>query len=421
MEVKELEQESSWKLTELLKLQPNLERLDLTINDTWDPIFIPWLFQACPACNTLRINHYGFQSDIEPEIEADAIYQSALSSLEELQGTRLRDLSIRLRTVAQWRGILPRLLRSSPLLERLELQDLVDPDTVLRISEGFKAGTHSKLRHLSIVGSAHSNESDKIADLIHAIGEGGFIKDGPQSTMGKLEYYEVNRVYEFTPQSSRTLVDFHADTITVLKLNPTKLVPYSLFVNTISSLPNLRSLEARVRMGIEFGITSIGDTESAFQLSWPCLELRSISLVTDYRRDRRPSQENSLPRRCVNHLFKQIGRLKNLREWKMKNIYRMPIDMENLDELSGLKQLREIELDGMTGFPLDKRGAEWMVLYWPRLSQITLNGALIAVKAESTDGPSEVFKNKTQPLRPEIHNYGRLFFRLLKIIISTPR
>ncbi|KAF9999581.1 hypothetical protein BGZ80_004384 [Entomortierella chlamydospora] len=366
-------------LSGILASQPKLRQLDLTLNKSCDPMFIPKLFQACKNCHSLSLVLRGVK---DPEIgngeESEEAYRVVKDAMEQLDHMQLWELTIRLSSTFQWRAILAQLLRCCPQLERFALRDLCDIYTLQQVIKIFQDDTCPKLKHLCLKGVVWYEEEEDAADnVIRAFGfrQGcnriGGGSDKTRASKSGLESYEALNLVRFTQQSARALGEFHADTLTALELKFSFSVQFPVFAEVMSCLPNLLVLKATIWLGSASGLSDIPDIETALQSTWLCSGLKTIQLCAMYKHQYYKARTSSLVDRGTAYLFEQIGRQLGLQEWTLESNVNLRCMKEGyLSKLTRLKRLRCFGLYVGLDFPLGEDEAEWMVLNWPRLVQV---------------------------------------------------
>ncbi|KAF9198721.1 hypothetical protein BGZ49_000377, partial [Haplosporangium sp. Z 27] len=320
-----------------------LEHLELTYTSrTTSPKFLPRLLYMCPHLHTLRlnvnlalkVNQYSY--DIyrqEQELVRIAMNDMGHSGLRNLY------LSIGGNENLEWLTLLP-LLEHTPYLESLQIPTLCHGELLCKMCDIFRSRENTGLKHLCL-GTFHRGNIAGIYELFRTMKFERGIRGLQSLEIAIQSGMDISIVPEcFGPS------------LTKLKLMNSYICVLP-FAKALKSLPNLKSLEARVRLDRDLY------TDTFLTTSWACVQLKNLNLRI---------MSNSSNVRVVEYVFNQIGRLTDLEILALDgNQYHIEIKDGHLGLLRNLKKLREISVHPI-GHALRERDARWFVNHWSCLS-----------------------------------------------------
>ncbi|KAF9364073.1 hypothetical protein BGX34_002575 [Mortierella sp. NVP85] len=281
-------------------------------------------------------------------------YLDAKAAIERIPEMQLRELSFHSYLQLYDENILRPLLDRCPKMEKL---DVKSDEYLSPLLNAIKEKRLPKLRHFTMAELWSKSVEDSIALL-------SYVESGVES-------FEVDTLNRSIIQS---LIKYHHQSLRTLAFrNSTELLFWE-FSDLLASLPNLQSVRAGVCVREGDG------TNDAPLKHWECGELRSLRLVMESWTFRcvmgSPEWEGSMHKRCLNHLFSEVAKLKGLRELRIgyqRELYLMKSGY--LTRLADLKQLEVFDLARTPPVVFGKDEALWMADNWPRLTQVYSHGA----------------------------------------------
>ncbi|KAF9433528.1 hypothetical protein BGZ76_009318 [Entomortierella beljakovae] len=356
----------------------NLHTFKLTINADWDdPSFISRLFQVAKG---FRV--FGFRLKWSAEFNgatengAEA-YGSLLTSVEQIQDMGIQELSIELPRTYHYQSILILLLQSCPMLEKLEMFGFWADSILQRAAALLEGYRYQKLKYLWLP-YRENNGFNGNADIIRALGYKSRGVNGIDDSHGRgLISFGSSGMLLFQPDCLWNLIEFHANTLTVLNLSSNCDGGIMPFVNVMTRLPSLRTLHIVVLLTLR----RLGDPSSmktVLQIPWSCRKLQSLKFrlstipnLTDFCQE---DWNGSMADQVSGYLFSNLGTQECLQEWFFDcNSKLLTIEKGYLTRLLGLKQLRALEFPEYSiDIYLGEKEAEWIVENWPRLCQFNL-------------------------------------------------
>ncbi|KAF8920943.1 hypothetical protein BGZ58_004210, partial [Dissophora ornata] len=374
------------------------------------------IIENCSQYDSLRLDLY--MSSYTKE-EAREKCQIAKTAMDQMENTRIRELTLeRPEKDVEFAVLIP-LLERCPLLERLKLEDLGRPETVRKIAAVLRNKKCPRLKHLDIgISSGLDGDEEPIAELLRSIecssdrGEHGGIQGGQNggdaggNHGGGLETLSVNYGVYFEEKCLLALTAYHGETLVVLDLS-FRTVELHHFVGAVSCLPKLQSLRICVSLGLR--ILDVPTIEQAFQTPWTCLSLTALEIMLDVDGYHAvgidsPKWKESLQNRFLEYMYSQFGRLRELREWKLRGRFdSLPLQQGYLIRLAGLKQLKSMSLRFDECYEVGAIEAEWMTDNWPGLIHVVTRRNIPRRGGNDTD-PFElnVFTSALRAKRPWI-------------------
>ncbi|KAF9997144.1 hypothetical protein BGZ80_010175 [Entomortierella chlamydospora] len=399
------------RLINLLSSHNSLRRASFGLRCAWDPALLPQLLQVCGRFDSLKLHLEevrGSEKAAKKELRACDEIDAALENMQPMQ---VRDLSIRLTMLKRRPNMLSSLLKKCTLLERLELIELRDIERLQQVLAVFQNTDFHHLKHLNLSdGTFQHGKADIAMDLIRALGTRSRDYDGGSTDCGRgLESFETYSPFAFGRKCARALVEYHSKTLVALDQSRQQSRDLQLFLDIVCSLPKLRSLRVGIWLGFGLGYFGrcISSEDSTLQSPWLCTGLATLDLDLGFppgaqREDSSAWDDSQLDRRLV-YLFEQIGRLINLREMSLKfGINLLELRRGYLSRLSGLKQLRGLDIRGSSCFHLGEMEAVWVDENWSRLVHLLLPSQILSDVNIPIENGLEDFKATMQARRPWI-------------------
>ncbi|KAI8599015.1 hypothetical protein EDD21DRAFT_355849 [Dissophora ornata] len=261
---------------------PRLRKLDLTCYQIASSIAVQQIIQTCSRFECLRLNlGNGIRTpgngwDIGEEEREQC--KSVQVTMEQMEDSQIRELGIRLSLAIQERAILLPLLERCPLLERLELKWLHDPQTLPQIIDILQARKCPRLKHVRVSSIVRSDAGEEsVAGLIQALGyDGGDHEGSRDGGLGGLESFTVEAILPFERRCVQALIRCHARTLTVLDVMSLRQMKFEFFVGLVRGLPRLQSLKAAVWIWLRPDANA--DIDEALQTQWACLGLKELEI-----------------------------------------------------------------------------------------------------------------------------------------------
>ncbi|KAF8984295.1 hypothetical protein BGZ46_008383 [Entomortierella lignicola] len=352
---------------QLLASIPTLRQLEVTASGMPSILFLPQLLETCRLYDSLSLN-FSFVKTIG-ESEELLNVDIAIWQVGELN---LRDLTLETDRLPPM--IISSILRFCPLLRRLTLKSVSDPEILQALADLFRENFCPQLEHLTLECLTMLIVlDDTIEKSIQAIGRpnkkqvesihGDF---GEIGTKGLKSFGILFPLY-YHP-SAQSLVECHANTITTLDLYKIE-VPFSYLVACTTGLPLLRSL--RVALSV-----SCHTHESSLRKQWSCLGLEKLTVRLNgvdgfMKYEKRgwctPAGELTW------YIFREIGRMGELQELRVRSdVNILKLKYRFITYLLNLKRLILLGTTGLEYDSMGKREAIWMAENWPRLGYIEL-------------------------------------------------
>ncbi|KAG0246975.1 hypothetical protein B0O80DRAFT_455086 [Mortierella sp. GBAus27b] len=384
------------QLVRILHSLPNLKSFNLTCYQITLSTTVQQIINACSRLEQLRLNFGGISSGHNTQSHGNAQEQHriAKNAMDQMPDTQIRELSIRLSLEEQESALLITLLERCPRLEKLDIKWLHDPQTLKGIVEVLERRVFPQLKHIRL-GPFGQASDERLAGLISALGHEGrdhanwIRSSGYHVQEGKrngLVTFKIKAGLAFELQSVQSLIRSHADTLTVLDLMSLRRIKVRLFMELMGHLPKLRTVMVPVWLGQDEGF----EEGHVFETPWICngithlrLGLQLMGNMEDHR-----AGSGSLADRFIQYMFLQIGRLKELEEWRLATSTQLiSVDVGYMDCLKELKQLKCLDLTRSHNNQLGIKEAEWMLNNWARLIHLVVSSG--NKSARSRAGPSD--------------------------------
>ncbi|KAF8924155.1 hypothetical protein BGZ58_002107, partial [Dissophora ornata] len=399
-------------LVETLQSLPRLRKLDLTCYQIASSIAVQQIIQTCSRFECLRLNlGNGIRTpgngwDIGEEEREQC--KSVQVTMEQMEDSQIRELGIRLSLAIQERAILLPLLERCPLLERLELKWLHDPQTLPQIIDILQARKCPRLKHVRVSSIVRSDAGEEsVAGLIQALGyDGGDHEGSRDGGLGGLESFTVEAILPFERRCVQALIRCHARTLTVLDVMSLRQMKFEFFVGLVRGLPRLQSLKAAVWIWLRPDANA--DIDEALQTQWACLGLKELEIGLQMGDDvaidsNHRAGNGSLADRYMIYMFTQLGRLAVLEDWRLtSSADLLTLDKGYLRQLSGMRRLKGLNLRRCPNIKLGVKEAEWMLEHWKQLIHVKVYDGKLAHSHDEYEWPLDAAKATLQARRPWI-------------------
>ncbi|KAF9431443.1 hypothetical protein BGZ76_000298, partial [Entomortierella beljakovae] len=149
------------------------------------------------------------------EDEQRAQLKIASEEFQQMEETRIRDLSIKFLSTDHQSTFLPSLLEKSLLLEKLEWDYLQDDETLERAVGIIGDKLYSTLKHVRIGnGSCFFIDENPVVEIIQSLGQNKPDDSWRDSLRRRgLEAFSVNPTVAIDRRAALSLIRYHADTL----------------------------------------------------------------------------------------------------------------------------------------------------------------------------------------------------------------
>ncbi|KAF9356063.1 hypothetical protein BGX26_005784 [Mortierella sp. AD094] len=353
------------ELSNLLKSLSHLKMLDLEFSYRINPGTTKRIFEISRHCESLHLSYGDIKpirspSDAAEGKEPQYRLQTVKDAMDRMEGIQFRDLAIGIPGSVQESVILIPLLERCHFLERLDLIEVQNHDTMVQVARILGSKTRPRLKCLQI-GQIPCNGID-YSILLRAVGcQGiGARNDGDPMDEGGLQTLAFGWSACFDARMVAIAPQYVSNTLTSLDLGNRK-ISWTVLVYLTSRLSKLRSLVALIPKGVE-----------------------SDSL--HYRR----YQEGTSGNRAMEYIFSQIGKFTELEEWRLQSLIPL-MDLTNgfLGPLAELKKLERLSLQSYISYVKFKsEDMKWMLEHWPRLRYFEVRvGRIPAWHPDSSNPP----------------------------------
>ncbi|KAF9350649.1 hypothetical protein BGX26_011218 [Mortierella sp. AD094] len=381
-------------LLQIAKQATRLQRLDLTVERMkcyYKGALISVVESHRPALRDFRLacTNYPFVGILELihacrhlhclSIETAAILHNGQDPMAELAlmkelmqetgDTQYREISIFLNGGLELEVTLA-LLDHSPLLERLELPEVLTDTNEVRIYQTahvLRSKDRSRLKHLGLC--VELDDDAALVELLATVGydsanHGGRIdeEEGLQSLHLDLRASYSETLCEFMPR-------YFAKSLVNLSLKSFCASPRGIEIveDILSGLPNLLSLNVEVL--VELVDVKEFDIEAIYQTSWKCVGLRKMNFGIDGS-SYAPKIKDDL---ALDYIFTQIGQLPMLEELSIDISFHVLERRHGyLDLLAGLKRLKVMDFSAYRAH-LSIKDVKWMLEQWTSLDRLIVN------------------------------------------------
>ncbi|KAF9101192.1 hypothetical protein BGX27_011581 [Mortierella sp. AM989] len=389
-----------------------LRRFTFKISPEVYPDSLQEIVEACSKLEYLCIDTY-HQSPPSPysSYSTDSITRSAVAKkrYENMQDTKIRDLSIDLNHEDLSHNLLISILERCPLLETLWLGGKYKRTTLKDVSDIFERGVCPLLKNVNIEGICETTHTpDELGAFVRSIGSNGRddIEDDRFGTRG-LESLSIFEGAKFGRPTVLALTQYHSKTLTNLMWPHFIPLGISLFGDLLKDLPRLKTLKARVWLNLR--VKDGPDMDPVFRKEWNCPELSNLEidlgLSATFDKTTDQAWSGSLSDRSMSYALSQIAKLKKLK----KLVVRSEVELLTLKGpgylrmLSGLKQLEVLRFDRWSTSDMHAEEAEWMIENWPELISIIPEWRWIPKKSPGSRGkPYDEFTQTLVDLRPRL-------------------
>lgn len=343
----------------MLQVLPCLEKLELTCQQYVGGMVIAEILQLCRRYEHLGLDFTGNNSYIQQEDREEC--EAAKTAIKQMQDLQLRGLNFGTTFALYEENILQPLLQHCPLIQKLHLWRPVDERNLLQLSRIFKEKCCPELQHWQLRGIYGDGLHTAHAEILRHIGGGlkSFVIDNDPGHA-----------------ATKALIQHHAHSLTKLDLTGTR-VELVTFSDLMASLPVLRSVKIYARVE-----STDEDFDLAIEKQWACVDLRILSLCleTPHSMNRVINGRHwkgSTSQRCLDYVFSQIKKLKDLEELRLgcsqSDLFLMRRGY--LSRLAVLKQLKVFDIDRAPPTNFGVSEALWMIANWPRLVHVHDRGA----------------------------------------------
>ncbi|KAF9108855.1 hypothetical protein BGX27_008191 [Mortierella sp. AM989] len=384
------------ELLDTLKALPQLKKIDLACYQIISAVVIQQIIQTCSQYETLRLS-FGGQAPIDHAFKAGEereLCNSAKEALGRMPPMSTQVLSIRLASPIQESAILAPLLERCPVLERLDMDWINNSSTLPMVNSVLGAGKCPRLKFVQLGAVIKYEARDEdIAGLMRVIGcsnvdnddsdevnnWGWGMRNSPVTRRG-LQTLVLDSALPFEQGCVQALIQYHADTITILDIMGLRQMRIELATSLAAGLPHLQYLTVAVWLKSKDNDAQT-DMDTLFKTQWKCLELRRLKLCIQHSDDistgtAHQSGDGSPGDQYLGYLFSQIGRLTKLEEWSLTSwADLLTIKGGYLSWLPQLKQLKGLNLKRYPNNKMGAEEAEWILEHWPRLVHVTVYAA----------------------------------------------
>ncbi|KAF9358258.1 hypothetical protein BGX34_009001, partial [Mortierella sp. NVP85] len=346
-----------------IRALPCLESLTLEYPRLVNGMVLLEVLQACRGLQYLSLTHHWLDEILEEEDEQE--YKDAREAIRRMPPLRLCELSFSSLADVVEKNILQPLLERCPRMEKLHIADMCSGLTLEHLTKTLKENKLPELRHL-IIGSyaVYDSPAQKIYDDLLSSFPRGLESFGFSSCV---------RGPHFQP-----LIPHHSRSLTRLEIMNTS-ISFSMLSDLMTGLPCLRIVKAEIDQG------QYREDILPLNRDWKCVDMTNLQLdlgmwdirftITD------PEWKESTEKACLDHVFSQVGKLKNLQVLNLGCDLNIYVSKHGyLKQLAGLKQLKILDLRNTLCAGLRKQEALWMTKNWPKLVQVNENGLTVAFK-----------------------------------------
>ncbi|KAF9159957.1 hypothetical protein BGX20_002726 [Mortierella sp. AD010] len=363
------------KFVDILGSHPNLLNLRFGSYERMRSVQVQEIVQACSKFTSLELNftlerRRVFLDDVI-ELE-DALV--AKDQFTQMRDTNIRELAILPSGTGKHQLIIAPLIERCPLLEKLTLEGLTDK-TILDITAVLKSGRCNLLKEVVSSRMLSGYNRKYMEDLLCSV---GFVTDITTSSGrnggGGLEAY----TQRISALWSEALIPRHSQTLARLTLAGNALYTLKSMIAIVYGLPRLQML----RMRISLSSVPEKDLDWAGQLQnrWVCADdMIDLALKIDvphtFKSVLDPMWKGSAVDQDFEWLFSRIGQLRVLRYLELdceRDLLSLSNELEYLDKMTELKQLRELIFYSASPGLVSAYEAEWMIVYWPRLINVVI-------------------------------------------------
>ncbi|KAF9966854.1 hypothetical protein BGZ70_001020 [Mortierella alpina] len=387
-------------LAEVLTSMSGLRKLSLTLTALEGRRCARQLVEALSRLQEARLIVHDFFEAKEPEQEESSSFTTSVTSLRRLllSVPKALDTSV----------VFP-FLRRCRALERLEIA--LGQSSQEEFGQLCNGVVFPRLEQLWLHTDTASDDviTSILADEHHREPEGG---TGPWSGGGaegglRLQVLKISTIKKdhIYPGSFWALGQFHGQTLTSLELEGLERMAHLDYNHLLGRLFKLRNLKITIslwppscRPETSYG----GDAQTTTTRrttkrlihhgEWACVHLRTLNLKmrhvpADARPPSPPGQFEHLTVQSMEasyqHIFGQIGKMKELQELVLQgplnplrlnttdaNARREKIMPGRLEMLSGLGELRVLNIEQLCGRLIGTEEVVWMLDHWPKLAQL---------------------------------------------------
>ncbi|KAF9343841.1 hypothetical protein BGX34_006317, partial [Mortierella sp. NVP85] len=337
-----------------LEALPGLESLTLTCRRLMNGMALQKVLQACRGLRYLSVTLTGYDDELEEEDRQE--YKEAREAIRSMPPMRLCELFFNSFADVVQENILQPLLERCPSMEKLHIVDVRSGLTLEHLTKTLKENKLPELRHLAL--GAH-RLGDGIGDVLEVVlhnivcGLDSFVLEDQNGDL-----------------AAPPIIHHQSRSLTRLEMLDTPISPWTLS-DLMAGLPCLRIVK------VEIDENAYGYRDHRrLNKDWKCVDLRSLELdfgsVDVYFDFDDNGWKDSVEKMCMDHVFSQVGKLTSLQELNLEceqDMYRKGHGY--LEQLTGLKQLKVLDLTDTDYKKLGKQEASWMAENWPKLLQVS--------------------------------------------------
>ncbi|KAF9118050.1 hypothetical protein BGX30_004876 [Mortierella sp. GBA39] len=344
-----------------------LRTLKMTCNEYVNPTHIQRVIHACRQCEELDFSFSGVDSF--KGVEEKEEYEQAKIDMEGMEDLAVKILKLATTLEDQEAAIMVPLLKKCPLLQELHMFTIKAPETVDLLKEAFINGACPQLSVFH-PGRDTTLKDDPLPVLLSVMGP-----DRGVDAVG-LKKIEITSA-QFKSESALAMTEHLSGSLTEVHFQD-HAMNFEVFNELVTGLPSLQSIRARINE-ISVQTVDINKFDQMCSRDWVCLGLKKLQLGSQLTQGiptvKGDSWKQSLPKRCMDYMFSQFGKLQQLEEW---DFVAGPVDLfilaagGYLRQLSDLKSLKKLGLGPRTVYRMGAKEADWVAENWTSLENVDL-------------------------------------------------